>query len=360
MTGSIALDIVVGLMFVYLLYSLLATILQEIVSTLFDLRSGHLKEAIKRMLDDDTKTDTFSESFYSAPIIKYFAREGRKPSYLSAQNFSKVVIDLLRGENPRPGDDFRRKIDESLTSGILLKPKGQPAKPITEGGTFTFLQSLWADSHGDIEKFRIHLEQWYDNTMDRTSGWYKRYVQKILFGIGFAIAVVFNVDTIEIANKLSTDPELRKQMVLQADAFLKAHPNLDKDLKTESGRLGEMAEQDSVGDSTSYKSLSEIKARRDSLLAQADRLVKTEINALNGALGTGIHNYEFKSVGSFFKSLAGWILTALAISLGAPFWFDLLNKFMKLRSSTAIKADAQGPDTGGKISDKSIVTVIKG
>ena len=32
----------------------------------------------------------------------------------------------------------------------------------------------------------------------------------------------------------------------------------------------------------------------------------------------------FSSVGS----LAGWLLTGMAISLGAPFWFDTLNKFM--------------------------------
>jgi hypothetical protein len=103
-----------------------------------------------------------------------------------------------------------------------------------------------------------------------------------------------------------------------------------------------------------------MKARRDTLLNRADRLVKTEIGAVNGILGIGIHNYEWKGVKAFLKSLAGWILTALAISLGAPFWFDLLNKFMKLRSSTAIKTDGQGPDTGGKLSDKSRVMVTKG
>ena len=29
----------------------------------------------------------------------------------------------------------------------------------------------------------------------------------------------------------------------------------------------------------------------------------------------------------------GWLMTALAITLGAPFWFDLLQKFMSLRTS---------------------------
>ena len=29
----------------------------------------------------------------------------------------------------------------------------------------------------------------------------------------------------------------------------------------------------------------------------------------------------------------GWLITAFAVSLGAPFWFDLLNKFMNIRSA---------------------------
>jgi hypothetical protein len=39
-------------------------------------------------------------------------------------------------------------------------------------------------------------------------------------------------------------------------------------------------------------------------------------------------------VGKLFeRKLPGWLLTGMAISLGAPFWFDLLNKFMVVRST---------------------------
>ena len=43
--------------------------------------------------------------------------------------------------------------------------------------------------------------------------------------------------------------------------------------------------------------------------------------------------------------IAGWILTAIAASLGAPFWFDTLNKFMNVR--------AAGTSPTEKGSDKS-------
>jgi hypothetical protein len=45
-------------------------------------------------------------------------------------------------------------------------------------------------------------------------------------------------------------------------------------------------------------------------------------------------------IGSGLYTLGGWILTALAVSLGAPFWFDVLNNFVNLRLSGAKPAKA--------------------
>ena len=33
------------------------------------------------------------------------------------------------------------------------------------------------------------------------------------------------------------------------------------------------------------------------------------------------------------ETAVGWLVTTLALSLGAPFWFDILNKFMVVRSN---------------------------
>ena len=97
------------------------------------------------------------------------------------------------------------------------------------------------------------IENWFEETMERASGWYKKYTQLILLFIGLAIAVVFNVDTIEIVNKLEKDPEIREQLVQQADNFVAAHPNLDKELidaKIQHAKVMEIiAKKGSAGDS---------------------------------------------------------------------------------------------------------------
>jgi hypothetical protein len=330
---------------------LLATIIQEIVANILTLRGRILKQAIQRMLDDDTKTTTFSESFYHAPLIKYMVKkDGKKPAYLAARNFSKVVIDILRGKNPTPGDDFRVKIDTALSSGIELttrSPKGEPESfLLNAGGTFEFLQSLWADANGDIEKFRTSLEQWYDDTMERASSWYKRWAQVMLFIIGLAIAATFNVDTIQIIGKLSKDPELRQQLVEQAEAYIREHPNFKEELA---------AIKEKNPDEETLKNAQEeydaFVKRKDMLMNKADSLIGKDIKNVNQVLGSSWTEDDRTWGCIIADGFLGWIITALAISLGAPFWFDLLNKLMKIRAAVPPSStDDKKPKTAdGKV-----------
>ncbi|HAQ20757.1 MAG TPA: hypothetical protein DCR40_16225 [Prolixibacteraceae bacterium] len=78
-------------------------------------------------------------------------------------------------------------------------------------------------------------------------------------------------------------------------------------------------------------------ARRDTLIKRADPMIKNDIKKGNGLPGLGPDSYEgiTRELGIFVSALIGWIITALALSPGAPFWFDLLNKMMKLRGSVA-------------------------
>lgn len=98
MTGSVAIDVAIGLVFVYLLYSLLATIICEIVANYLGLRARNLRETLIRLLEDDSNTTRwkaisvfqnlyssvknlfsrpggeFVKSFYEQATIKYLAR----------------------------------------------------------------------------------------------------------------------------------------------------------------------------------------------------------------------------------------------------------------------------------------------
>jgi len=363
MFNSTVLDVVIGLVFIYLLYSLFATIIQEIFATYRNLRAKILKKGIARMLDDDSKEYSLfatinqeilatyrnlrakilkkgiarmldddckeiclSEEFYKHPLIKYLGENKRygkpgKPAYLTAQNFSKVLIDLLRGDNFQPGQSQNPLIQQALNDGKILWKDRINISP----ETLSYIKSIWADAQGDVEKFRVLLEQWFDDTMERASGWYKKQTQVILFFIGLSIAIFFNVDSISIAKKLSNNPKLASQLANNASVYLQNH----EEIGINPSDSGEIIPKDKITESIA-------------LIDSANSLVQKNIKDANKLLGLGwtkvCKNGESKFSfwpNFYWHSIFGWVITALAISLGAPFWFDLLNKLMKLRSSVA-------------------------
>jgi len=368
MLNSGIIDVVIGLVFIYLLYSLLTTIIQEIIASHFGFRGKMLERAIFRMLEDENKFNSrfksyfylFKKSgnggrknstsgvFYNHPLIKFLG-EGNthyKPAYLNKDCFSKVMVDLLRGENIKPEDDVTMLIQQSLDS---QRTNWGNARIGDE--TLSFLKSIWADAKGDVPRFRKSLENWYDETMDRATDWYKRHTQFFLFVVGFLISITFNVDTIKIVDKLEKDPKLREQIVLQAQAFDNAHPNLEKDLlkqKTDFQlfksshsisdlKLNDSLQKKQLEDSMQLNAFLELKTQRDTLFNRADKLIRNDIKNVSHSLGLEWENYNCQSPMylCILKSILGWAITALALSLGAPFWFDLLNKLMKLRGAVA-------------------------
>lgn len=366
MLNSSILDIVIGLIFIYLLYSLLATIIQEIIASQFSFRAKILERAVFRMLEDENKfaskfrsvwylfkktgngglKNSMSYEYYKHPLILFLGESDcrGKPAYINKETFSKVIVDLLRGKDVIPGDDIKLLIQKSLED----KTTNWGNAKISDQ-TLSYLKSIWADANGDIGKFKHHLEFWFEETMDRASTWYKKHIQFVLFFVGLAIAIAFNVDTLKIIERLEKDPKLRAQLVQQAEAFQEAHPDLDKKLllqEAENNQFlahyskNEIRTNDSLRnkvltDSLELANYLELKARRDILFDQASSLIKNDINNVHHSLGLGWETYDNSSFLNMFYSLVGWMVTALALSLGAPFWFDLLNRLMKLRGSVA-------------------------
>lgn len=83
------------------------------------------------------------------------------------------------------------------------------------------LQLLLDESDNDLDRFKTNIEIWFNDSMDRVGGIYKRTVQYALFFLGFAFAISLNVDTIVLANRLSHDSALRVALVSNAEAAAK-------------------------------------------------------------------------------------------------------------------------------------------
>lgn len=330
MFNNVVLDVFIGLVFIFLLYSLLATIIQEMIARWLALRSRMLIKALRRMLEDDrdtlvkpggftvpaeillffkrflmpVKQGTLLEKFYSHPTIKYLGEDKifSKPSYLHAHNFSQTIIHLLRGEEY---DGRNQNESDLIFKAIYQNPLRINPQTVRN------LKHLFADARQDTYLFKNKLEDWYEETMERASGWYKKQTQFILVIIGFFIAYCFNVDSIAISKILMKDKKAREEMVQLAASRQAQYAVFIDSLN-----------KNRVTIDTSRTGPSDKYLQETYLRLKADDTAAMDILGLIKP-GSPYQKKELK--------FWGWLLTALAISLGAPFWFDLLNKFMKLR-----------------------------
>jgi hypothetical protein len=360
MFNSVVFNVVIGLVFIYLLYSLLVTIIQELIAISLGLRARMLKKGIRRMLDDEDVNKSLSGFFYKHPLIKYLGENklNSKPSYLSAQNFSKVLIDLLRGNNVQPGQSFAPFIQKALDD-----EKNQLGDIGINPETLSYLKSLWIDAQGDVEKYKAMLEKWFDDTMERVSGWYKKEIQLILFGIGLFLAIIFNIDTITIAEKLSHDPKLAAQLAENAALYMQTHKELGNQLSANTTDPAKISDS-KVAVNANVDSMSVYVVKKSKILIDsANAMINKDIANTNELLGLGWTYNDGKKIiriaicqNSHWWSLIGWLLTACAISLGAPFWFDLLNKFINLRNAGKKPKKPVAPTTNNN--EKSPVTRV--
>ncbi len=302
MFGSYILDVAIGLVFVYMLLSLLcSTINEQVITRILSLRAKTLEDGIKNMLADPQ--GDLTKQVYENPLIKGLSQNAlsekpRKPSYIPSDLFAQAVMAL----------------------NVVQTYKNTPA--MQNSAIPLALASLLQKANGDPAKELAYIEHWYNDTMDRVSGWYKRNVQIIIFILGFVIVVGLNVDTLAIITNLSNDTVIRAGFVsaVQGSAASTSHADL-------------------------------------STLQKAFEQIQPVIGWSSSTLPTDLSSWILKIV--------GLLATTFAVSLGAPFWFDLLNKFISFRSSgpppqtsagTAVSTSVPPPQTSTGTAGSTVTT----
>ncbi|PWV56845.1 hypothetical protein [Chitinophaga sp. S165] len=338
MFNSVVLEVAVGIVFVYIWVSMICTALREAIETFTKTRAAYLERGIRELLHD-TKAENIVKSFFEHPMINCLYSSGYKPgkknneprllengknlpSYIPSKNFALALMDIAaRGTKNSVVSSDPNSAEMSIASirANILNIQNVPV----QRAVLTALDS----AQGDLDRLQQNLEKWFDSSMDRVSGWYKRSTQWILFFIGLTVAVGLNINTIKIADYLFQNDDVRKLIVMQAENATK--------------------------DSTFTKqNFEQAKAGLTAL--------KLPIGWGNGINPDGGND----NVGSqdWWKKLPiyilGWLLTALAATLGAPFWFDMLNKIMVIRGTVkpAEKSGEEGSEDR-KTDKPNIVTI---
>jgi hypothetical protein len=383
-------NVVIGLVTIFLLYSLFASALQEGIANLFQRRANMLYGGIRSMLSNtpDRQISFWAKlvertglgrirdflakkslnpaeravveknealmkarrdariclyrNFYAHPIIKNYGQSTwySKPSYLNNKNFAAILIDVIKDLEP-----LNQEIaaDFNNVKQALLSHREQ-----IESEVFQILQYHLNESSENLNTFSDRLAGWFKDTMDRVSGWYTRNTHIMLFCIGFCLAVLFNIDAVSISTYLSRDRATAAQLAALGASVSRDRLNSGGD-SADSKEVMALTRQNLNQVNTLIGLGWEDFGRHDSQfvkkLASADTRW-TYLSAVNRQLYRShtISDSLFNAHVFYFsvnyilykltwKMFLGFLVTAIAIGLGAPFWFDLLNKFVNVRDA---------------------------
>ncbi len=364
MDFTTTLDVLIGLVTVYLVFALGVTALNEATAALLSSRGRWLQRGIHSLLSEDPNSlnTDLAAKVMDSPYVTYLGTTGVfntwRPSYLPAWTLLQGLLDSAG----KVSEDTFAKVATIKTAAEAL-PANSPARKI--------VLDLCARSDHDINTFRTLLEAWFNTFEDQVTAWYKQKTHLVVGALSLVLACAMNIDTVSIVHQLSTDTKLRTAMVekgldiakqtslnklIDTTARDKATETLDKAI------LASKAADEALAHGPATDELKAKAAAERKMLDEADQALQREQTAvikrtadlaqglsvagLRGGWDHGEWAKLWPTDGTpadwraLLIKLVGLLLSTAAISLGAPFWFNTLKTLASIRSVGASNDEA--------------------
>ena len=296
----------------------MCSVVQEFIANLTSWRGRHLRNGIKAMLNDPTMTG-LAQRLYRHPRIATLTFCGKLPSYIPSTTFARALADIVLEDN-----NFR---------------------PVIDGPLAPFIK----DAGGAVDKLESEFTKWFDDSMDGFGGWYKRNVQLVLFLLGLGLAAAFNVSSLEIARALWTQPVIRDAVVQSASDFYKGgdptqitNPQEDRitKLQTQLDGLNLPIGWDQAMLACLFGKSSRATPENPPT-TEATKAPATPHGTASCRQPQGPTN-GVNLWWEWLALIAGWLVTALATTLGTQFWFQTLGNALALRAAGPKPPKASG------------------
>ncbi len=276
-------DVALGLVLFYIVLSLVVSAVQEWVASLFGLRAKNLRAGLENLIDGPGPGAEFARMVYDHPLVKNMAKAKKRPSYIAPETLSAVLLEVVA----------QKELGKAYSACTADQVRELVEKIAPESPLKRILEAFVDDSASVREGLKKRVAEWFDEGMTRVSGWYRRAVKLRLVIIAGIVAMLTNASTVHVARELWTNDALRTTIAQQAV---------------------EVADEgtESVGDD----SLEQLRSFPIGWRTDADGAIIWPDGRL-----------------AWLATLIGWLITVAAVSLGAPFWFDLLGKVANLRGS---------------------------
>jgi hypothetical protein len=333
MSFNSVIEILIATAVMYFLFSTLVSIVYEWYSYKVQKRGRFLHDCISKLLNDPLNESYAALLYNQYSIDKLKKNKEGYPQYISSPMFADTLIDVIGKQSDEL--EFKNELDAQgniINVEMIEKRISDPFLRFGAGLDKMRYSPLKSQLRSYFEKsssyseLKLSLESWFNDYMSRVSGWYKNGMKKELFYISLVIAFALNIDSIRIITKIKEDSQLRKNLLETAtqitiDESVKAMDEAKSNLKT--SRYSDELER-----------VKKITLFRDSIskitIHKADSVIR-KIEAEGIPIG---YQGDIKKIHGnwyIFKWLVGIFISAYAMSFGAPFWFEVIQKFINIR-----------------------------
>ncbi|MFY9718073.1 MAG: hypothetical protein WAK16_00385 [Candidatus Cybelea sp.] len=351
MTLQQILDIAIVLCAIYAGTSCLCSWVVERIAALLALRGWSLFRGISNLvgsyelattifnhplvLANSAKPDRTVDAAAGSSIARFASVAlSRPPSYLEARNFSSALWQALGGEQ------LSGASGTSESQAIADASAGAPASFINALKTAVTgmndnqklqqqLSSLLAQAGDDYPKLLAATDAWFNAEMDRVSGWYRRQAQLIVVIVALFVVTFSGLDTLEMVRTLS----------------ILSPTQLSSIADTEQTRVCVSPSPEGISCPTPPP----LPAGRTAPMGVTNGPTSQEPFDVTqfAHIHLSIENWSWKSKtssGLIYYRAPGLVLTWIALTLGGPFWFDLLCSLANARAAGK-KPDDNEPQT---------------
>jgi hypothetical protein len=301
-----AVTIAIAIIGVYIVFALITSHITEAIGSVLQKRGAALYDGIVSLIGDgfavakagglDDKTaraqadkyeDALVKRMYDHPLITNLSDGKRKPSYIPTRAFTLSFLDEFRKLFVTDAHGIVQALpDITATPDVLLEDFVQRIKALPDGKLRQTLTTLLQTTDQEYNRVLLSIDALFDSSMQRISGMYKRWAAIVVAVVAAILVVLFNVDTLMIITQMAND-QAKAQALAAAAQQLKSTTDISTDISTLLGYVP--------------------------------------------TLNLGWTSVSGWTTGTWAAKIAGLFISWFAVMLGAPFWFDVLQRLVPVR-----------------------------
>ena len=350
MSGFPILDLVIGMIFIYFLLSIITSSAVEVVLTIFKARARILQQWLTEIFNLESlhpngapNTDIkLSQAIMDHCMLTALTKTGKSTTYMKAEDFVTALLDQIsltqqteeNAPTQLPPSDLKAYITAITSTSVISG--GLKRTFIAFANQAELAAAIPGTGKSSMDLFCEKLEKWFDSNADRLTGRLKRsWAFPSTCIIASIVTVGINADSVQISKYLYDHKEVSSNL---ADKAMSSYGDYKERIDILSNQP-----KDNTVSAVDIKHINEVTQQ-----------LKKDIDSLHAALPPDFPigpDYEFTDIKNsqivdvIKKHIVGWFATFFAILLGAPFWFDMLNKIGNLRGTGPKPATSEESNT---------------